>query len=214
MDDSKSDKLDKKSETEVEVKLRIPDAACFAALRDMLLPCFRRAHEQENCFFDGASQELSSRHVVLRLRFYDVDRKAVMTMKGKQILQGGIGSALEVEEEIDVKLARQYLEDPSSMLTSEISVIKKLKETVGEIPGGLVSLGSFFNLRREYIWRGHVLELDQTSFPWGTLYEIEAETPKPEELKQELEAVLAQHDIPYSYSVKSKFANFIEKTLV
>lgn len=137
-----------------------------------------------------------------------------MTMKGKQILQNGVGTALEVEEDIDVKVARKFLKDPSSMLASDISVIEKLKEFVGTIPGGLVSLGSFFNLRREYVWRGHLLELDQTSFPWGTLYEIEAETSKPEELKQELEAILTQHDIPYSYSVKSKYANFIEKTLV
>lgn len=36
---------------------------------------------QENYFFDGAGQELSSKRVVLRVRFYDVDRKAVLTVK-------------------------------------------------------------------------------------------------------------------------------------
>lgn len=36
---------------------------------------------QENYFFDGPSKELNSRFVVLRVRFYDVDKKAVLTLK-------------------------------------------------------------------------------------------------------------------------------------
>ena len=36
---------------------------------------------QENFFFDGPNKELNSRLVVLRLRFYDTDKKAVLTLK-------------------------------------------------------------------------------------------------------------------------------------
>lgn len=36
---------------------------------------------QENYFFDGPNKELNSRLVVLRLRFYDKDKKAVLTLK-------------------------------------------------------------------------------------------------------------------------------------
>lgn len=36
---------------------------------------------QENYFFDGPNKELNSRFVVLRLRFYDTDKKAVLTLK-------------------------------------------------------------------------------------------------------------------------------------
>lgn len=36
---------------------------------------------QENFFFDGPARELNSRRVVLRLRFYDGDKKAVLTLK-------------------------------------------------------------------------------------------------------------------------------------
>lgn len=36
---------------------------------------------QENYFFDGPNRELNSRRVVLRLRFYDVDKKAYITVK-------------------------------------------------------------------------------------------------------------------------------------
>jgi hypothetical protein len=40
----------------------------------------------------------------------------------------------------------------------------------------LVSLGGFTNTRQECAWRGFVLELDATRYPWGCLYELEAET--------------------------------------
>lgn len=41
---------------------------------------------QENFFFDGAGQELSSRRVVLRVRFYNHDKKAVITVKVRALL--------------------------------------------------------------------------------------------------------------------------------
>jgi hypothetical protein len=66
---------------EVEVKLRLADAAAHASLAAALAAARRATHQQENYFFDGAAQELSSRRVVLRVRFYDKDAKAVITVK-------------------------------------------------------------------------------------------------------------------------------------
>lgn len=40
----------------------------------------------------------------------------------------------------------------------------------------LVCLGGFDNTRQEVSWQGFTLELDETKYPWGTLYELEAET--------------------------------------
>lgn len=40
----------------------------------------------------------------------------------------------------------------------------------------LVSLGGFENLRRDYDFQGYKLELDETKYEWGTVYEIEIET--------------------------------------
>ena len=37
-------------------------------------------------------------------------------------------------------------------------------------------LGGFKNLRRDYSWEGFKLELDETQFDWGTVYEVEVET--------------------------------------
>ncbi len=200
------------SGTEVEIKLRIPDSASYDALSQALIPCFKQAHEQENWFFDGASKELSNKRVVLRLRFYDTDRKALLTCKGKQVLEGGVGTAPEEEETLDPKLARGYLADPQTLLECSSPLIAKLKSQYG-LKKGLTLLGGFQNLRKEYSWRGNLLELDQTSYPWGTLHELECETTAPEKLKKELEAMLDSFGVVHSDSTKSKFANFVDQTL-
>lgn len=198
--------------TEVEIKLRLPDSAAYEALCQALIPCFKQAHDQENWFFDGAAAELSSRRVVLRLRFYDTDRKAVITVKGAQVLEGGVGTAPEEEESVDPKVARGFLADPQAMLESSSPLIAKLKAQFG-LKKGLEALGGFHNLRREYRWRGHLLELDQTCYPWGTLHELECETQEPEAVKAELVGLLKAAGVPHSDSKKSKFANFKDQTL-
>lgn len=37
-------------------------------------------------------------------------------------------------------------------------------------------LGGFHNVRQEAAWQGFTLELDETRYEWGSLYELEAET--------------------------------------
>lgn len=103
----------------------------------------------------------------------------------------------------------------------------------------LVCLGGFKNLRRDYAWEGFKLELDETQFDWGTVYEVEVETVRPspvascdwsmhaasrtqecaclqehpEKLQQKLEDFLHSQDIGFSYSQVTKFQNFKDKTL-
>lgn len=198
---------------EVEVKLRIPDSASFAAAKSLFLPSFKNVLNQENHFFDGSNEELSSQKVVLRIRFYNSDQKAIITCKGKQVLKDGIGRAPEEEEEIDVQIARSFVQDPDAMLLYDDSnLIRKLKGEF-EFKDGLKYLGGFDNQRSVYEWRGYSLELDLTSYPWGCLHEIECETNKPEDLKQILEKLLAEQCIPFSDAKKSKFANFKDQTL-
>lgn len=39
-----------------------------------------------------------------------------------------------------------------------------------------MSLGGFKNVRSDFDFEGFKLELDETQFDWGTVYEIEVET--------------------------------------
>jgi thymidine phosphorylase len=47
-------------------------------------------------------------------------------LQGKQVLSAGIGRASEVEEEVDPIKARQYLQEPSSLLQLPSTLIQDM----------------------------------------------------------------------------------------
>lgn len=66
----------------MEVKLRLPDRAAYDKAALLFGGSNTQAvYAQENFFFDGSKQELSSKKTILRLRFYNTDEKAVFTIK-------------------------------------------------------------------------------------------------------------------------------------
>ena len=67
----------------MEIKLRLADRAAHARVAEALRPAFRETHHQENFFFDGARRELSSRRCVMRCRFYNTDKRALLTVKAR-----------------------------------------------------------------------------------------------------------------------------------
>ena len=68
---------------QVEIKLRLADRAAHERVAQALRPAFRETHHQENYFFDGAKRELSSRRCVMRCRFYNTDKRALLTVKAR-----------------------------------------------------------------------------------------------------------------------------------
>lgn len=67
----------------MEIKLRLADRAAHARVAEALRPAFRETHHQENFFFDGAQRELSSRRCVMRCRFYNTNKRALLTVKAR-----------------------------------------------------------------------------------------------------------------------------------
>lgn len=205
---------------EVEVKLRLPGKASHDAVAAALASKKIATHQQESFFLDGPNKELSSNLAVLRIRFYDVDKRALVTLKGKQKLVDGVGRGTEVEFDLpDAKAARKFVQEaaaPSAAFLKEAprdsAVVKRLREDYAA--SELVCIGGFENVRKEFSFEGHTLELDETNFEHGTVYEIEVESTDPEPLKEKLEAFLKKQGIEYEYSATTKFANFIKKTLL
>lgn len=196
---------------EVEIKLRLPNKEAHGKVQKALETSHRVQHAQENIFFDGTQGELDAAHRTCRVRFYNGDKKAVITSKARQALQGGVGRAEETEEDVDPKEARSFLGQPDKLLNLDSPLMKKIKQE--HKVGSFKCLGGFRNIRDEYDYEGFVLELDETIFPWGTVYEIEVETEDPETLKVKLEKFLKDQNISYQYSNVTKFHNFKQKTL-
>ena len=207
---------------EVEVKLRLPDKKAHDAVAAALRSSALATHQQENFFLDGPAKELSSKMAVLRIRFYDVDKRALVTLKGKQKLVEGIGRGTEVEFDFpEAKAARKFVaaensKQPSSAFLDEApqnnAVLRSLRKVYGAKE--LVCIGGFKNVRKEFEFEGHTLELDETKFEHGTVYEIEVESTEPEKVKAKLESFLKENGIEFEYSATTKFANFINKTLL
>jgi hypothetical protein len=65
----------------VEVKLRLGGQADYERLASLLAPGAGPVYQQENVFFDGPASELNARRVVVRVRLYNKDQKATLTVK-------------------------------------------------------------------------------------------------------------------------------------
>lgn len=194
---------------EVEVKLRLPSSAAHERLSTILSPYHRRTHFQENLFFDGPNAELSSNLAALRLRFYDLESRCVLSLKSKPQISDGISRIEEQEEPLDPNVGRQCAADPWRLFLIESSdIITRVKEEFNLGAKGLVCLGGFRNVRGVYEWNGLNLELDETHYSFGTCYEIECESSEPEDARNLLEGLLKSNGIDYKYSEASKFAIF------
>ncbi|KAI3862065.1 hypothetical protein MKW92_031444 [Papaver armeniacum] len=196
---------------EIELKLKLPDSTSHQKLSDLLSPFHIKTHLQENIFFDGLNSELSSKRAVLRLRFYNDDSLCVVSLKAKAVLVNGVSRVEEDEEEIDPVVGRACVLEPSKLLGIEGSrVLKRVKDEFFSVDSekGFVCLGGFRNVRGVYEWKGLKLELDETTYDFGTSYEIECESDDPEGVKKLLEPFLMENGISYKYSEVSKFAVF------
>eukprot|EP00899_Mesostigma_viride_P026403 jgi/Mesvir1/6948/Mv09098-RA.1 len=192
---------------EVEVKLALKSAEDHEKLGRILKPYHQVTYMQENIFFDGANKELSSRSVVFRIRFYDENAKCTLTLKGEAVLQDGVSRASEEEVEMEPLLARQMVADPSIMSTSTaVPMLQRVRETYGI--RAFKCLGGFRNIRAVHNWEGYVLELDETQFVSGSMYELECETDKPEEACKKLVDFLTANGVQHSFSTESKFKRF------
>lgn len=202
---------------EVEIKLSLPDKAAHAKVLEAFAP--EREHfVQQNYFFDTKDARIGAARRSLRVRFFD-DKKAVLTIKGRQEMKNGIGRATEVETDLPLSLAQQAVHQPHVLLTADSDHLRALKKEVGF--EDLVCLGTFKNNRHVFDWQGHTVEVDETiysptqAYPTeDTFYEIELETEEPERVKVALTAYLEERHIPFSNGTSTKFGRFRKRAKI
>ncbi|XP_061374428.1 triphosphate tunnel metalloenzyme 3-like [Gastrolobium bilobum] len=198
---------------EVEIKLSLPDSTTHQKLSNLLAPFHTKTLIQENIFFDGTNEELTSNLAVLRIRFYNLEN-CVLSLKAKPVISGGISRMEEHEEPFDPALGRACIAEPWRLLSVDSSeILKRVRDEYHVGENGVVCLGGFRNVRAVHEWKGLKLELDETNYDFGTCYELECESADPERHKKLLEEFLKGNGINYSYSKVSKFAVFQSRKL-
>lgn len=203
---------------EVEIKLALPDANAHAKVLKALASHRRTLHRQQNYFFDSPDGAVSRSRRSLRVRLYD-DDKAVLTIKGRLEMKGGIARATELEDELDVGLAKRAVKAPQELLSCDNASLKELRKEVKF--ESLVCLGTFKNNRTVFDWQGQVVEVDETiysataSHPTeATFYEIELETEEPETIKTMLTDFLDENKISWADNNTTKFKRFRDRAKI
>ncbi|GFP99459.1 triphosphate tunel metalloenzyme 3, partial [Phtheirospermum japonicum] len=124
-------------------KLRLPSSAAHEHLSAVLSTHHRRTHFQENLFFDGPNAELVSNLVALRLRFYDLDSRCVLSLKFKPRISGCTSRIEEQEEDLDPAIGRHCTAEPRRLLEIEPSdIMRRVRDEFDlGVNKGLVCLG-------------------------------------------------------------------------
>ncbi|KAK1661791.1 hypothetical protein QYE76_049950 [Lolium multiflorum] len=210
---------------EVEIKLRLPDAAAHRRLASFLAPRLLRTDAQRNLFFDAAARPLAAATAALRIRLYGLENqpptRAVLALKRRPRLDAGVSRVEELEEPLDPALALACADDPARLGGVDSPIVRLVADEYG-VGGGsapFVCLGGFRNTRGVYeLQEGEgprlVLELDETHFDFGTNYELECETAEPDQAKEVLERLLTVAGVPYEYSRSNKFGCFMAGKLL
>ncbi|CAM0885220.1 unnamed protein product [Alopecurus aequalis] len=211
------------SAMEVEIKLRLPDAAAHRRLASSLAPRLLRTDAQRNLFFDASARPLAAATAALRIRLYGLQdlapSRAVLALKRRPSIDAGVSRVEEVEEPLDPALALACVDDPARLGSLDSDIIRLVSHEYGGVGGHsapFVCLGGFRNTRGVYELEegGLVLELDETHFDFGTNYELECETAEPNQAKEVLERLLTVAGVPYEYSRSNKFACFMAGKLL
>lgn len=172
--------------TEIELKLRVPNAAALTAIAKASGGRPRGTVQQVNHFFDTPSWRLRGCGFGLRLR--DEDGRWFLTAKGPALKGSSARVSARREEEVELPgdagdRVLAGLDDPLDVLARHgdapaAEVAAELLANAGDEAVAL--LGTFENRRTrvDALLEGHpvTLELDETTFPGGIVHhEVEVE---------------------------------------
>jgi uncharacterized protein YjbK len=201
------------SSIEVEIKIRLNSEDDYKTFKNFIgLPY--NIDNQINYYLDSPNSDIVNSKSVLRLRIINNNR-AVITFKGKLNLINGIAKNEEIEEDINLDLAKLFINNPNQYiekLYNESELLKKIYVRFNILT--LNILGSITTNRSIYNWNNHKLELDDSDYGFAKNYEIEIETSIPDQIKSDLETLLINIGVAYSYNKTNKFGHFINKKII
>lgn len=156
---------------------------------------------------------------IVRVRDINNGEKYILTWKGKATLADGISKVREEETELTKEIGQEILRDPSRIAkySGEYPLIKHIFSVIGAAATPETAwkvVGEFKTLRLKIPWTSETVELDETTYPFGTGWEIEIETTNPEQVKKQMESLLNENGIAFTESKRNKFLNLINGTII
>lgn len=205
-------------EIEVELKYRLGNWRDVHTLVDRL-PQPEAHYTQTNFYLDDTKRSLRGVRIMLRAReiTFPVGMakglgKPPVTITAKRRVSAKDG--LFVNEErtqvmhIDDWRDIQY---GKAQIDMNGPVFKWLSEQVPSL-GRLQIIGDTENHRWQIYSEVHLLEIDKTIFPDGSIEgEVECETSIPDESRKHIDALLKRYNISYKMATQGKYARFLEK---
>ena len=153
---------------------------------------------QVNYYLDSLDNKFSTSKSTFRLRLVN-DERAFVTFKSRTLIEKGIATSDELEEEESLQLIKSCVHDKANFNALRIknkvfaSVLKTYDISVQDVK----VLGSITTLRTKYHLERYQIELDKTDYGFAINYELELEAPDSELVLSKLEYFLSENDIHY-----------------
>lgn len=211
---------------EIEVKVRLKQQADYSRTISLFaaLPAttYKSTNNQINYFFDTKNKDLQKVRSNFRLRSVQkIDTEGMqsskfyITSKSKGTLVAGISRILELEESVTLDQFNAIMNDPPSSISRLASDIPMLRTVMDQFDtSSFHNVGSFANKRVVYQWKDLCVEIDETTYEFGTSYEVEIEHLEPEKAKAMLEELFVRNGIMFGDCSRSKFGNLIAGSLL
>lgn len=141
---------------------------------------YKATHYQTNYFIDTETRHLESIGTNFRLRRIEAGDKieSYVTVKANGVLVNGISRIQEWENEINNTVLDEILQSPSSIYSKGLALTSHLPKDQA-----LIISGVFKNTRTIFRYNDLKLECDETTYDFGTAYEVEIEHVEPEKAK-------------------------------
>jgi uncharacterized protein YjbK len=211
---------------EVELKVRLGKESYIKLFNLLTKVGILVSTDLQSNYFLDSKNELEQKRITFRLRraIKTMPNKeqvtaCTMTMKGKAKngvsnhgIFEGISRVEELEHSISILDFEQIIANPSSVTSFKYDLVPLVLEELTS--RDIIITGQFENKRSHFKWNDLDLELDETSYPFGTAYELECEHPQPTKVKQLLEDLFRENGIDFGYSKRSKFGNMKAKQII
>ena len=122
-------------------------------------------------------------------------------------IKDGIARIQELEEKIPQVQFESILKDTACLKEMSNVMVDAARNFVDVTK--LKTKGGFSNKRTIFNYQEWCIEVDETTFPFGTSWEVEIEHTDPERTKQVMTGLFKENGIQFKPALRSKYGTFL-----